>query len=122
MRAVTHRRTTFVIGLVCCLALAGAAAARQARLSLSGRVVLEAPGQRPPALPRFTARLYAPKELRRPTVVTYTDAAGGFKFEGLAAGPYLLKISRDGEMVYQKELMLDEKLEQPLVITLRARA
>ena len=119
---MTHRRTTFAVGLVCCLALAGAAGARQARLSLSGRVVLEAPGQRRPVLPRFTARLYAPRELKRPTVVTYTDAGGNFKFGGLDAGTYLLEIYRDSERVYQKELLLDENVRQPLVITLRVRA
>ncbi|HJQ33729.1 MAG TPA: carboxypeptidase-like regulatory domain-containing protein [Pyrinomonadaceae bacterium] len=121
---MTHRRTTYVIVLAGCLALAGAAAARQAKHSLSGRVVLEAsgPGRRPSALPRFTARLYAPKEMKRPTVVTYTDAAGNFKFEGLDAGPYLLEIYQESERVYQKELAVDGQLQQPLVITLRPRA
>jgi hypothetical protein len=120
---MTHRRTTFVIGLVCCLALADAALARQAKLALSGRVALEAsgPGQRPPALPRFTARLYAPKETNRPTIVTYTDAAGNFRVNGLDAGRYLLEIYQDREMVYQKVLMLDGNLPQPLVITLKPR-
>lgn len=121
---MTHRRTTLVIGLVCCLALASAAHARQAKLALSGRIVLESStqGRRQQALPRFTARLYAPKELNRPTVVTYTDAAGNFKFEGLDAGRYLLEIYQDSEMVYQKVLAVDGALPQPLVITLRPRA
>jgi hypothetical protein len=117
-----HRRTTFVIGLACCLVLAGAAVARQAKLSLSGRIVLESsPGQKPPPLPRFTARLYAPKEMKRPTIVTYTDAAGNFKVNGLDAGRYLLEIYQNSEMVYQKVLALDERMPQPLVITLRPR-
>jgi len=120
---MTHRRTTYVIALACCLALAGAAVARQAKHSLSGRVVLEAPGPgRRSALPRFTARLYAPKEMKRPTVVTYTDAAGNFRFEGLDAGPYLLEIYQESERVYQKELAVDGQTQQPLVITLRPRA
>lgn len=119
---MTHHRTTFVIGLVCCIALAGAARAREAKLSLSGRVVLETAGQKPPALPRFTARLYAPKEMHRPTVVTYTDDAGNFRFNELDAGRYLLELYEDSEMVYQKVLTLDGNQPQPLVITLRPRA
>ena len=121
---MTHRRTTFVIGLVCCLAFAGAAGARQDKLSLSGRIVVEtsAPTQKPPALPRFTARLYFPKGVNRSAIVTYTDAAGSFRFNGLKAGRYLLEIYQGSEMVYQKVLALDGNLQQPFVITLRPRA
>jgi hypothetical protein len=119
---MTHRRTTYAIVLACCLAIAGAAVARQAKHSLSGRVVLEASGRRAAALPRFTARLYAPTEMKRPTIVTYTDAAGNFKFDGLDAGPYLLEIYQESERVYQKELSVDGQTQQPLVITLRPRA
>lgn len=120
---MTHRRTTFVLGLVCSLALAGVADARQEKLSLSGRIVLEtsAPTQKPTTLPRFTARLYFPKEVNRSAIVTYTDAAGSFKFNGLDAGRYLLEIYQGSEMVYQKVLRLDGELPQPLVITLRPR-
>ena len=122
---MAHRRTTFVIGLAACLALAGAARARQAPLSLSGRVVFQttAPTQRRPApLPRFTARLYFPKEANRPTIVTYTDAAGNFKFNGLNAGRYLLEIYQGNEMVFQKALTLDKNLPQPFIVTLKPRA
>lgn len=116
---MAHRRTTFAVALICCLALAAAARGPRPELSLSGRVVLEGPGAK--ALPRFTARLYFPKEVNRPTIVTYTDAAGGFRFGGLDEGRYLLEIYQGSEMVYQKALVLDANLQQPLVITLRPR-
>jgi hypothetical protein len=123
---MTHRRTTFVIGLAACLALAGAARARQTSLSLSGRVVFQtaaAPSpKRPAPLPRFTARLYFPKEANRPTIVTYTDPVGNFKFDRLNAGRYLLEIYQGNEMVFQKALTVDNNLPQPLVVALRPRA
>jgi hypothetical protein len=120
---MTHRKTTFVLGLAACVVLAGAALARQSQLSLSGRVVLEAQKQRRAApTPRLTARLYFPKEENRPTLVTYTDAGGNFKFSDLSAGRYLLEIYQGSDMVFQKVLTIDEGLAQPVVITLKLRA
>jgi hypothetical protein len=119
---MSYRRKTFVVALIACLSLA--AAARQRQLSLSGRVLFEAPAKKgaATALPRFTARLYFPKGVNRPTIVTYTDVAGNFTFKGLDAGRYLLEIYQGSEMVYQKALTLDGSLQQPLVITLKPRA
>jgi hypothetical protein len=122
---MTHSRRTFVIVLAAFLFLAGAARARQAPLSLSGRVVFEAaavPQRRPASPPRFTARLYFPREANRPTLVTYTDADGNFRFNRLNEGRYLLEIYQGNEMVFQKALTLDRNLPQPFVVTLRPRA
>ena len=114
---MTHRKSTFVVVvLVACLALAGAAHARQPRLALSGRVVLESPARKAP--PRFTVRLYYPKEKNRPTLVTHTNADGDFRFDDVDAGRYLLEIYQGSEMVYQKVLTMDDNSPQPLVITL----
>lgn len=118
-----YRKMIFVLGLAACFALAGSARARQAQLSLSGRVVMEAREQgRAAPPPRFTARLYFPKEGNRPTLVTYTDAGGNFKFAGLNAGRYLLEIYQGNDMVFQKVITIDGGLPQPVLITLRQRA
>ena len=115
---MTHRRITLFVGLAACLALAGAASARQPRLALSGRVVLDSPEQKAP--PRLTVRLYYPKEANRPTLVTYTNADGDFKFDDMDKGRYLLEIYQGSQMVYQKVLSLDENSPPQLVITLKA--
>ncbi|MDQ5843999.1 MAG: carboxypeptidase-like regulatory domain-containing protein, partial [Acidobacteriota bacterium] len=77
------------VALTICAALAGMSGRVDAQgLTLSGKVSLETRG----ALPRFTVRLYPPSATRRPTLVTYTDSAGNFKFTGLDAGRYLLEV------------------------------
>jgi hypothetical protein len=118
---MTHRRTALVLSIAACLALAGAAHAGRRRLALSGRVVLEEQRRGEP-LPRFTARLYFPKGVNRPALATYTDAGGHFNFDELDAGRYLLEIYQGSDMVFQKVLLLDENLPQPLVVTLRPRS
>jgi hypothetical protein len=119
---MTHRMKKLIAALAACLALAGAAGARQSQLSLSGRVVMEAPARRREALPQFTARLYFPKESKRPTLITYTDGGGNFKFDDIEAGRYLLEIYQENDMVFQKVLVLDGNLEQPFVVALRPRS
>jgi hypothetical protein len=114
---MSHRRITLALALAACAALAGAAQARQPRFALSGRVVLESAAHK---TPRFTVRLYYPKELNRPTLVTYTNADGNFRFEEIDQGRYLLEVYHRDAMVFQKALNVDEHLPQPLVITLRA--
>jgi hypothetical protein len=111
---MTHRRITPALALAACLALAGAAGARQPRLALSGRVVLESAQK----TPRFTVRLYYPKESNRPTLVTYTDVGGNFRFEGIDRGRYMLEVYHGDAMIYQKVLTFDEN-SGPLVITLK---
>lgn len=116
---MTHHRKTLVAVLVACLAFAGAASARQSQLSLAGRVVVDARARRHEPLPQFTARLYFPKESKRPTLITYTDDGGTFKFDDIQAGRYLLEIYQENVMVFQKVLVLDKNLPQPFVVTLR---
>ncbi|MET0625925.1 MAG: hypothetical protein ABW250_23525, partial [Pyrinomonadaceae bacterium] len=114
---MTHRKIRTALALAACLALAGAAHARQPRLTLNGRVVLESAEQK--AQPRFTVRLYYPKASNRPTLVTYTNAAGDFSFADVEAGRYMLEVYHGDAMVYQKVLNIDGN-SRPLVITLKA--
>lgn len=117
---MNRRRWTRVFVLACCLALA-APAAGQERLALAGRVVMETPGQAPRPASRLTVRLYFPKETRRPTLVTYTDSNGNFRYNDLPAGRYLLEVYQGKAMTYQRALTLDRNLPQPLAITLKPR-
>jgi hypothetical protein len=106
--------------LLACFAIVGAARAPQPRLALSGRVVLEQPAHREAEAPRFTVRLYFPKAMHRPTLVTYTDRSGGFRFGDLDAGRYLLEVYADDNMVFQQALTVDDDLPQPFVIKLKS--
>ncbi|MEP6818440.1 MAG: carboxypeptidase-like regulatory domain-containing protein [bacterium] len=111
---------TLAIAFTICAALAGFAgrAGAQSQLTLGGRVVLQTRG----TLPRFTVRLYPSRETKRPMLVTYTDAAGNFKFTALEPGRYLLEVYRGESLAYQKVLTLDKNQPpQSLVITLKTR-
>lgn len=115
---MTYHKITRTLALAACLLLpATASANRSGRLALNGRVVLASAATKIP--PRFTVRLYHPKGSSRPTLVTYTNTLGSFRFANIDAGRYLLEIYRGEVMVYQKALTFDEKLPQPLVITLK---
>jgi hypothetical protein len=115
---MTYVRTVAVVFTICA-ALAGLSgrAGAQDQLTLSGRVSLQMRG----ALPRFTVRLYPPRTSNRPTLVTYTDSGGNFKFTALDAGRYLLEVYQGQKtLVYQKVVTLDrDHPPQPLVIALR---
>jgi hypothetical protein len=106
------------VAFTICAALAGLSGRADAQgLTLSGKVSLQT---RAP-LPRFTVRLYPPAATKRPTLVTYTDPAGNFKFTGLDGGRYLLELYQSAKtLVYQKVLTLDKNQPPPpLVITLK---
>src|SRR5687768_6692880 len=112
---------TLAVAFTICAALSGLTgrAGAQEQLTLSGRISLQTRG----APPRFTVRLYPPQTSKRPTLVTYTDASGNFKFSSLASGRYLLEVYQGpNTLVYQKVVTLDRNQSaQPLVITLRLR-
>ena len=111
---------TLAVAFTICAALAGLSGRASAlgQLTLSGRVSLQMKG----ALPRFTVRLYPPSASKRPTLVTYTDAGGNFKFTALDAGRYLLELYQGNTLVYQKVIALDKNQPpQPLVITLKLK-
>jgi hypothetical protein len=110
---------TLAVAFTICAALAGlsADAGAQGQLTLSGKVSLQMK-----ALPRFTVRLYPSRETKRPTLVTYTDAGGNFKFTGLDAGRYLLELYQGNALVYQKVVTLNKNQPiQTLVIALNLR-
>ena len=112
---------TLAIAFTICAAFAGqsGSTAAQGRLNLSGKITLEMKGP----LPRFTLRLYPPTASKRPTLVTYTDPAGNFKFTALDAGRYLFEVYQGPKtLVYQKVLTLDERYPPaPLLITLKMK-
>jgi hypothetical protein len=106
------------VAFTICAALIGMSGRADAQgLTLSGKVSLQTTG----ALPRFTVRLYPPAASKRPTLVTYTDDAGNFRFTELNAGRYLIELYQGAKtLVYQKVLTLDENQPPPpLIITLR---
>lgn len=116
---MTYMRT-LAVAFAICAAVAGLSsrAAAQGQLTLSGKVSLQING----ALPRFTVRLYPPRETNRPTSITYSDAGGTFKFTGLLAGRYLLELYLGKALVYQKVIMLDKNQPpQPLLIALKIK-
>jgi hypothetical protein len=78
--------------------------------ALNGHVSLDAAAQ-------LTARLYFPKSSGRPVLVAYTDDRGNFVFRGLPAGPCLLEVYSQSEMVYQKRIDIGRglKLQEKLV-------
>lgn len=106
------------VAFTVCAALAGMSGRADAQgLTLSGKVSLQTRG----ALPRFTVRLYPPAASKRPTLVTYTDLAGNFRFTALDSGRYLLEVYQGPKtLVYQKVLTLDKNQPPPpLIITLK---
>jgi hypothetical protein len=85
--------------------------------TLSGHITVGAPvraqTQAQAALPLLTARLYFSKQTGKPALLTYTDAAGNFRFTDVPAGSYLLEIYVGDRMLYQKVVTLrgDMKLD-----------
>jgi hypothetical protein len=117
---MTYMRA-LAVAFTICAAFAGLSweAGAQGQLTLTGKVSLQMRG----ALPRFTVRLYPPSASKRPTLVTYTDSAGNFKFTALEAGRYLLEVYQGPKtLVYQKVITLDKNQSPPpMVITLRLK-
>lgn len=111
-----YRNLLCLCFIICCLAggVLGHAAP-QGGYTVQGRVVLEPPGR----VPRFAARLYFPREARRPPLVTFTDDAGRFIFYGLPSGRYLLELYQGNALVYQSLLALPGN--ENVLIRLRAR-
>lgn len=78
--------------------------------AINGHVSLDASAQ-------LTARLYFPKSSGRAALVAFTDDRGNFVFRGLPAGPCLLEVYSQSELVYQKRIDIGRglKLREKLV-------
>ena len=71
--------------------------------SLAGKVSVPAKS----SAAKLTVKLYFPKSAQRAPLLTYTDASGAYRFDGLPAGTYLLELSSGSEMLYQSEVRVD---------------
>ena len=85
-------------------------------LELRGRVL---DGLHRRGVPGLTVRLTPPRNSQRPEQITMTDREGGFSFQGLDRGAYLLEVSQALQPLYRQPLEL--KGDQQLEIELRAK-
>ncbi|MDQ3255656.1 MAG: hypothetical protein M3R15_17445 [Acidobacteriota bacterium] len=77
--------------------------------SLTGRIKINPSAQG--ESPRYTVRVYFPKEEKRPVLVSYVDGYGRFDFIDLPEGSVLLEVYANSEMVYQKSIRISSALK-----------